>query len=127
MVTYSVWLFIRPLSWSTIFPPLAVTSQDKHHLCHWGVLVTELSLVDAQALIQRNTTIRGTENIALGKMYELMRDEYNRNNAHAHGFDLMKLKDQWSTFSAQYIGLTDLNHQRIKNEGKILELIRELN
>lgn len=108
---------------SKYFPPLAVTSQDKHHLCHWGVLVTEISLVDAHALMQRTIPTRGMDNIVLGKMYELWRDEYNKNNVHAHGFDLKKLREQWSMFSTQYIGETNLDHQGIKKEGNIILLV----
>jgi hypothetical protein len=67
--------------------------------------------------MQRTIPIRGMDNIALGKMYELFRDEYNKNNVHAHSFDLRKLREPWGTFSAQYIGKTNLNYQGIKTEG----------
>jgi hypothetical protein len=82
-----------------------------------------MSLVDIQVLMQRTATITAMDETALGKMYELMRDEYNKNNVHAHNFDLKKFREQWSTFSAQHVGETNLNHQRIKNEGNITSLI----
>ena len=49
----SVWLFTRPLSLAMGFPPLAVMSDGKDHLRHWGILVNNLSVVDTQAILSR--------------------------------------------------------------------------
>ena len=46
-----VWLFARPLSLTTYFPPLGWVSEGKFHLCHWGVMITKLSDVDIMTIV----------------------------------------------------------------------------
>ena len=51
MKTNSVWLFTRPLSYVTHFSSSEATSEGRDHLCHWGVLVTELTMVDISPIL----------------------------------------------------------------------------
>src|SRR5271169_597673 len=53
-MVHTVWLFTRPLSF---FPPFGITSEGKPALRHWGVLVSELTLLDVQVIMQRTRGI----------------------------------------------------------------------
>jgi hypothetical protein len=118
-VTYSVWLLTRPLSYTIFFPPFGATSDGKHHLCHWGILVNEMSQVDAQAIWQRTRNYGASDKTELGTMYELFRDENDRNNVHiTTPFQMANMKKEWPMFSMQYVGQTLMSYERIKQEGK---------
>jgi hypothetical protein len=117
---YSVWLFTRPLSYARFFPPLAQTSAGKDHLRHWGILVSDMTLLDAQVLLARATPYGGNDSTDLGVMYELFRDINNKNNVNITSpFRVLSIRKDWGMFSCQYIGQTDMTHARIKREGKI--------
>jgi hypothetical protein len=115
---YSVWLFTRPLSWAVTFPPLASTSDGKDHLRHWGVLVNEMSLIDAQAILLRTKEYGANDNTELGTMYKLFRDEGDRNNVNiTQQFGMATIRKEWQMFSVQYVGGTAMTHAMIKQEG----------
>jgi hypothetical protein len=120
---YSVWLFTRPLSYASFFPPLAQTSSGKDHLRHWGVLVSEMTLIDAQVFLQRTTAYGGNDTTDLGVMYELFRDGNNKNNVNiTRPFRMASIRKDWGTFSCEYIGQTSMTHIQIKREGMYLSL-----
>lgn len=113
---YSVFLFTRPLSYATLFS-LGIVSDGKAHLRHWGVLVTEMSLVDAQALFQRSKPYGSNDYTELGVMYELFRDELGKTNANINPhFGMEMIRKEWQMFSAEYIGETIRTHDGIKKE-----------
>jgi hypothetical protein len=117
----SVWIFARPLSGASIFPgpATATSSQGKFHLCHWGILVTDLSIVDVKALTLRSKQGSGTtDNTPLGTLWELIRTLENQSTVNmSQPFRVSMLKEQWITFSAKHIGSTKLTDEQVQNEG----------
>jgi hypothetical protein len=115
---YSVWIFTRPLSHARTFPSLIKTSNERHYLCHWGMLVSEMSLLDAKAILTRTREYCAIDNTELGTMYDLFRDDDDRNNVHiCREFSVVNLRQEWKWFSAQYVGHTDMTADELKNEG----------
>src|SRR5579859_6096369 len=45
-----VWILARPLSVTQIITPLGMASKGKFYLCHWDVLVSDLSVMDVAAI-----------------------------------------------------------------------------
>jgi hypothetical protein len=111
----SVWIFARPLSLAGLFPPLGLVSHGKYHLCHWGVLVTERSIAELK------TSFLGIEKsekeevvLVLGVMWELNRIEGNRTTVNCtRPFTISSVKEQWSLFSAEFLGETQMNDNEI--------------
>ena len=67
----NVWLFTRPLAYP--IPWMDVTSDGRPYLCHWGVLVSDLTIIDTKVILQ--TANKGNRTVHLGTMYELMQTE----------------------------------------------------
>ena len=113
----SVWLFTRPAGTGRI--PIVVSALDgKHHLCHWGILITELSVVDAKAIIFR--TRPQSEDIELGTMFELSRDFQDLNTVSVTApFTIAMAREKWRPFSAMIIGETAMTDAEIESEGII--------
>lgn len=120
-MAYSVWLVTRPLSYATLFPLSETTSDGKRYLRHWGVIVTELGLVDAKAIMLR-TRAHGNENdMDLGVLYELFQDGDSRNNVNiVRPLRMATIREHWRMFSADYIGQTEMTHEMIEREGNRL-------
>jgi hypothetical protein len=116
----SVWLLARPLSAVTIFPPFAVTSQNKFPLCHWGVLITKLDVSSIEAAMREvSEESQLVEDLILGIMWELHRTQQNTNTVNvSNPFKLSSLKSEWVTFSAEKIGTTLHSDAQIQREGK---------
>lgn len=57
LMTYSVFVFTKPLNYAMLLHQLAKSSQNDY-LRHWGVLVTPMSLVDAQVTTPDGNTIQ---------------------------------------------------------------------
>ena len=95
------------------------TSHGKFPLCHWGVLVTELSIVDMKVLILCNgQRWSGLEDTELGVMWELNRTVENLNTVHVYRpFKKSTIRECWNTFSARYMGATEMANERIQLEG----------
>jgi hypothetical protein len=66
-----VWLCTRPLGYA--IPRLDLTSDGRPFLRHWGILVTEMTIVEAKVVLQ--TTNNLNESINLGTMYQLLQYE----------------------------------------------------
>lgn len=114
----SVWLMTRPLSLATLLPPLALTSNAKSYLRHWAILINDMSIMDLRAILLRTHAYCGADDIELGTVYELFRDENDYNNVHidAH-FGMAAIKKEWRMFSIQYVGETSKTSEEIKAEG----------
>jgi hypothetical protein len=118
-----IWLFTRPLSGAILFPPLASSSEGKPHLRHWGVLCTRMTMADTNAPLQRTIHYSNRDTLSLGWMFELFQDEYSKNNVNImREFNLEALKEHWPTFSAQYVGITEMTCEQIKFEGTSLNI-----
>ena len=115
-MTYTVWLFTRPLVYATAFPVLRLFS-DRRELRHWGVLVSDMTLLDAKAIMLRSREYDGDANTPLGTMYELCRQE-DRNTVNViRPFGMYTIRKEWQAFSAQFVGVTELTHDMIIREG----------
>src|SRR5947207_3388981 len=111
---YSIWLFTRPLSGALAFSSFTDTSEAKDYLRHWGVLVTEMSIVDTKAILQRSPRYGLSDNMELGTMYELFRERKKLNNVRIHRpFNFPIIREQWRWFSAEYVGQTEKTHEAI--------------
>lgn len=114
----SVWLLARPLSAANLFPPFESTSNGKYHLCHWGVLITDISIPDMNVLLSRTKQDGRRDTTKLGVLYELLRFEGNQNIVNiARPFTALTVREQWRTFSSVYIGKTKLTQEKIEQEG----------
>jgi hypothetical protein len=115
---YSVWLFTRPLSYATIFPSFVSAFGGKQHLRHWAVLVSEMSLLDAQAIMLRRIEYRGNDRTVWGTMYELFRDDGNINNVNINRqFGMETVRKEWQMIDIQYVGQTEMTPVEIEIEG----------
>ena len=87
------------------------------------MLVSEMSLLDAKAILSRTREYGAIDNTELGTMYDLFRDDDDRNNVHiCREFSVANLRQEWKWFSAQYVGRTDMTADAIKTEGTYLSL-----
>ncbi len=102
---------------ANFLPSLDWTSDGIDYLRHWGVFVTDNTLLDIEVILQR---IRAWENdgIDLGTLYELRRDSPINNVNIIRPFTLAVIRQQWRAFSTQYIGKTKMSHEEIELECK---------
>jgi hypothetical protein len=109
-----VWLCTRPLSYG--FPGMEITSDTTRlYLRHWGVLVSELAVIDAKVLIQ---TINSPYiNITIGTMYELMQYDGRPDLFVDCETTVQTIKDTWRSIHLHYVGETVLMHDAILREG----------
>ena len=117
---YTVWLLTRPLSVEAFLAPLSGSSDGRDHLRHWGVLVSEMTLVDAQAIFTRTRGFWDNNDIELGTLYETFRDDQGFQNVHVrHGpLQMATIRNEWRALSFQLVGETDMTHEMIQQEGK---------
>ena len=123
----NVWIFARPLSGYGIFPAsaMAATSDGQFHLCHWGVLVTPLSIGLIKAIILRDgqstwPQLQASEQ-KLGVMWELHRLPDGKNTVNkTRPFRISTLRAQWHTYSGQYMGETSCGELSIHTKGMCL-------
>jgi hypothetical protein len=115
MVSYTVWLFTRPLS---VFPSLGIASDGKPAVRHWAILVSELTLLDIQVIMQ-HTRGPSDEDTTLGTMYELFREERYSNVNIIRSFGIATIRKEWHAYSAEYIDTTEMTFERIDREGTI--------
>lgn len=119
----SVWIFTRPLSYAT-FTPLAMISNGKDHLRHWGVLISDMTLLDARAILLRNREFGGKDRTELGIMYELSRDEnYHNDLKITRPFEIATIRKEWGMVDFQYVGETEMLHEVIKYKGNFRKTI----
>jgi hypothetical protein len=92
-------------------------SNGKPHLRHWGVLVSDMTMVDARAILFRKTEYGANDETELGTMYELFRDEDYNNVKITRPFEMATIREEWSMVDFQLVGETQLTHELIKQEG----------
>lgn len=115
---YLVSLFTRPTSYAMLFPSAATSSDGKEYLRHWGVLISEMNLIDLQVIFSRTREFGAKDNTMLGSMYELHRQENNKNTVNINTkFGLNTLRDNWPMFSMAYVGQTEMTHEQIEQKG----------
>jgi hypothetical protein len=114
-----VWILARPLSASSVFPPFEWTSHGKYPLCHWGVLVSSLSVVDVKALLfAMRQTRHTTEDSEIGIMWELEHRVGQLNTVNVtRPFTVSCARKFWNTFNAECVGETTYSRAAIQNEG----------
>ena len=113
----SVWLLARPLSWADWIILIQWVSDGKYPLCHWGVLVTPIDVTEENAFIQKLADSADTD--IFGTVYELFRDASNQNSVNIkRPFTDAILRAEWPTFSAKYLGTTEMSYEQIENEGE---------
>jgi hypothetical protein len=117
MKEQTVSLLTRPLSYATFLPSIASSSDGKDHLRHWGVLVSDMTLLDLKVFFSR-TRAPDNNHMVFGRMYELYRlpDDKNTVNIDTN-FGLDSLRKDWPMFAMAYAGKTTLSHTQIKAEG----------
>jgi hypothetical protein len=117
---YSVWLFTRPIDAAMSFDSTAVFSNGKIYLCHWGVLVNEMGMVDVKVIVSRVRKYGANDNTDLGIMYEIHRGEDNKHDlAINQKIGINSIKEKWPMFSIQYVGESTMTHDIIKEIGVI--------
>jgi len=114
----TVWLFARPLR-SSFFDWL---SRGDLVLCHWGLLVSDISRADIMALaLQRVRSTEGNRalpQVSLGRMYELCRASDGKNSVMITcPRRLSTLRDSWSSFVYQFVSTTSLKYAEIDSYG----------
>jgi hypothetical protein len=107
-----VWLCTRPLAYA--IPGIELSSDGRPYLRHWGVLVTEMTILDAKEHFQ--TTSNATAGLRLGTMYQLLQLD-NESNVFDSDFSVEKLKNEWRSIDAQYVGETVFTHEMISKKG----------
>jgi ankyrin repeat protein len=86
-----------------------------------------MTMADTNALLQRTVHYSNRDTLTLGWMFELFQDEYSKNNVNImREFNLEALKEHWPTFSAQYVGITEMSCEQIKFEGISLKYITKI-
>src|SRR5208282_3592381 len=101
----------------------AVSSDGEDHFRHWAVLVREMTLVDAQAIMLRTRGCWHSDDTEPGTMYELVRDEKDHNNVNIkRPFGVATIRTEWGAFSVQYVGETTMTYKMIEREGTRLFL-----
>lgn len=119
----NVWIFARPLSVSRWFRPLINTSEGRFHLCHWGVLVSDMSFIHTKQLINLALRKQTHDNAwspdtLLGKMYQLERVEGSKNTVNiTRSFRLRDLNGDWSSFACVWVGNTSMTDSEISHAG----------
>ena len=119
MMKYTVWLLARPLSVEAFLAPLSGSSDGRDHFRHWGVLVSEMTLVDAQAIFTRTRGFWDNNDIELGTLYETFPDDQGFQNVWSrHGpLQMATIRNEWRALSFQLVGETDMTHEMIQQEG----------
>ena len=83
-----------------------MTSEGRPYLRHWGVLITDLTVIDTKVLIQTPRSPAPNRTV-LGTMYELQRGDDDRNDVFVHNeFSVETIRSSWGSFDAQYVGTT---------------------
>jgi len=115
----SVWLIARPIRFATIFG-FQYVSHGSYPFCHWAVLVTSLDFEDIKSTLTDASAER--EDIQLGDLWRISRREDGKCRLdNVRSFCVSNAKDEWSIFSAEYIGKTSKSDEEIEYEGTSLQ------
>ena len=111
----SVWLIARPIRFATIFG-FQFVSHGTYPFCHWAVLVTSLDFEAIKSALTDSTADR--DDVQLGELWRISRREDGKGPLdNIRPFCVSNAKDEWSLFSAEYIGKTLKNDDEIEYEG----------
>jgi len=109
-------LFTR-LSYAKLFPSAAASSEGKDYLCHWGVVISDMSLIDPEVILSQMRDFSVNDNTMWGTILELFCDEYNKNNDNINTNCGMKtLREELPMFS-MYGGKTSMTDDQITHQG----------
>ena len=102
-------------------------SDGKAHLRHWGILITEIPLVDARAILLRTIEDDGVdvEETELGTMYEVFRDDEDRHNINITRLFRMTRK-RGRTADFQYVGESEVTHSVQKSKIQSLTMLSNI-
>jgi hypothetical protein len=93
-----------------------VTSNtNRLYLRHWGVLVSELSVVDIQVILHSMNSINSGE--VIGTVYQLMQYANQPEVFVDHETTVEMLKTEWKLIHLEYVGTTLFTHEMIMQEG----------
>ena len=110
-----VWIFARPTSHALKITSVAGGSQRRFHLCHWGVLVTELSMGNFNRLTRAEESLF-SQIIRLGEMFELFQNTEGLNTlCVTNPFLTTHLLRDWPMVAFRYN--TSKSRGEIENEG----------
>jgi hypothetical protein len=83
------------------------------------VLVTSLDFGTAQKILKEIESER--DDLIVGTMWELLRDEEGANKIDAGEFSVADAKERWTMFSAEFLGTTSLTDKQTQNEGILFD------
>jgi hypothetical protein len=115
----SVWIFARPIQFATIFGTQYV-SDGEHPFCHWAVLLSQLSFEEMRRVLTEYSSQE--EVLVLGTLVQLSFGCETTVNV-SRSLKLDDVRDQWSLFSAEYVGKTYLNDEEIESIGISLNVL----
>ena len=122
----SVWIFARPIQFSTILG-FQLVSHGTYPFCHWGVLVTPLNFDTIKSLLTEPTELaaESADSFVLGDMWRLSRHEEEEHKVDIiRSFKLSDIKEQWNLFSTECVGETTKTDEEINQAGTYV--IREI-
>jgi hypothetical protein len=110
----NVWLLARPLLCTSFIPPLTSLSDGKYPLCHWAVLITNLSVDYIQQHFENRYSSGGQ---SLGTLYELQRADSHQYSVNIIPFPASALRSEWRRVSNQWLGVTTKSNDEISVAG----------
>ena len=113
-----VWLFARPHR-SSFLKWVSYGGFDLHH---WGVLVSDLSQVDLEVVLNGSGRAKTRYDVELGTMYELYRTSQGKNVVRIGSpFLFSTLMENWLFYTGQFMGTTTLSDKAIADQGGSLQ------
>jgi hypothetical protein len=112
-----VWVLARPLTLAVGFTKMM--SEGKTTVCHLALLVTKLNFGEVKRILneRRNEDTSATDQ-EMGDLWELYRDEHNKNHAClTRGFRASSLNQEWRLCCGTRAGRTTMTIIDIKREG----------
>src|SRR5438045_8473980 len=113
-IFYNVWLLARPLSHTSLIPPLASLSDGKYPLCHWGALITELSVNDIEEHFENRY---GSPERNMGTLYALHRAENQYSANILPPFLPSNLQAEWRRISTTWLTVTTKSSEASSTSG----------
>ena len=114
----SVYVVARPISLLGLIPIVGTALGGNFSFCHWGMLVSEWSTVDLQAMVLRSTGVHG-EDVALGILFELLPLENNFTSFRiTEPFGALIIQKEWRPTLVAYAGTTTLRNEELQAVGK---------
>jgi hypothetical protein len=107
----SLWIFARPFS---LLPPLGLGTQGRFYFCHWGVLITDLKVLELENIVFQSQSLTSMEDAVIGTMFELKRTSGIRITPKCtRPFTGSILKENWKNVTIHHAGMTDMLDDQI--------------